>query len=117
MSLYSQFNLSPTNQYFNPIANLLEGKRAAETVRDDLFIRKFLYGTFHGLFGSEIVIKRRFNTINIGFLVIAPRQNAISKLYFLVGYAEELLSSMLKCVVKIQVQSVYRSNDLLFRYW
>ncbi|RMZ93800.1 CAAX prenyl protease 2, partial [Brachionus plicatilis] len=95
--------------------NLLDGKRPAESAAEDTLIRKFLYGTFQGLFASEILIKRKFNTINIGFLIKLPRQNYSQKVYFLVGYAEELLSSWLKCVVKIQVQTIYNKNDLVFR--
>lgn len=95
----------------------MDGKRPAETTVDDALIRKFLYGTFHDLFASEILIKRKFNTINIGFLIKLPKQNYSQKVYFLVGYAEELLSSWLKCVVKIQVQTIYNKSDLVFRTW
>ncbi|CAF0923852.1 unnamed protein product [Brachionus calyciflorus] len=98
-------------------SNLLEGKRQAETSADDLLIRKFIYGTFHGMFASEILIKRKFNTINISFLAKLPNYSYIHKTYFLVGYAEELLSCLLKCVVKINVQTIYHKNDLVFRTW
>jgi small subunit ribosomal protein S24 len=97
----------------------LDGKRAAETVRDDILIRRFLLGTFHDLFASEIIIKRRFNTINIGFLIKIPRNNRADaqKIYFLIGYSEQLLSFLLKCIVKIQVQTIYNKNDLIFKRW
>lgn len=93
------------------------GKRQAETTNDDIIIRKFLYGTFHDLFASEVIIKRRFNTINIGFLVKLPDYQHRTKVYFLIGYAEEILSSLLKCVVKINIQTVYNKMDLEFRKW
>ena len=98
-------------------SNLLGGKRQAENASDDILIRKFLFGTFHDLFASEIVIKRKLNTINVGFLVRLPNRDHKQKIYFLVGYAEELLSCLFKCVVKIQVQSVYNTKDLVFRHW
>ena len=98
-------------------ANLLEGKRQAESAFEDYLIRKFLFGTFHGLFTSEIIVKRRFNTINIGFLIKLPKGFYPQQVYFLVGYAETLLSSLLKCVVKVQPQTVANKNDLIFRYW
>ncbi len=95
----------------------MDGKRQAENPRDDILIRKFLYGTFHDLFTSEILIKRKLNTINIGFLVKLPNKSFIQKVYFLTGYAEEFLSCWFKCVVKIQVQTVYNTRDLVFRNW
>lgn len=98
-------------------SNLLEGKRQAESAFDDHFIRKFLYGTFHGLFCSEIIIKRRFNIIDIGFLIKLPKSFYPQKVYFLQGYAETLLSAWLKCVVKIQVQTISNKNDIIFRNW
>lgn len=98
-------------------SNLLDSKREAESARDDILIRKFIYGTFHELLASEIIIKRRFNTINIGFLIRLPNLNFVQKVYFLNGYSEELLSCLLKCVVRIQPQSVVHKNDLIFRRW
>lgn len=98
-------------------SNLLDSKREAESARDDILIRKFIYGTFHELLSSEIIIKRRMNTINIGFLIKLPNTVFVQKVYFLCGYAEELLSCLLKCVVRIQPQSIYHKNDLIFRRW
>ena len=98
-------------------ANLLDGKRQAESTYEDFYIRKFLYGTFSGLFASEIIIKRRFNTIDISFLANLPRAFYPEKVYFLVGYTEELLSNLLKCVVKVNVQTIKSKRDLVFRNW
>ncbi|XP_073180969.1 small ribosomal subunit protein uS3mA-like isoform X3 [Lepidochelys kempii] len=36
---------------------------AAERTVEDVFIRKFIYGTFHGCLANEIVLKRRANTL------------------------------------------------------
>ena len=98
-------------------ANLLESKNQAETVRDDILIRRFVTGTFHDLLASEIIIKRKQNTVTLSFLICCPRNFYPQKTYFLVGYSEELLSSLLKCVVKIDVQHIYSKNDLVFRLW
>jgi small subunit ribosomal protein S24 len=102
-------------------ANVLDGKRAAEDANDDIIIRKFIYGTFVDLLASEIIIKRRFNQIDIGFLLRLPREGGkrshATKVYFLVGYSEELLSHLFKAVVKIQPQTVDKKTDLVFRKW
>lgn len=98
-------------------SNLQEGKRQAENSFEDYTIRKFLYGTFHGVLASEIIIKRRFNQIDISFLAKLPRGFYSQKVYFLVGYSEELLSCLFKCVVKIQPQTINNKRDLIFRNW
>ena len=96
---------------------MLDGKQQAEISSEDILIRKFLYGTFHDLFASEIIIKRKQNTINIGFLVKLPNRSFIQKIYFLTGYAEELLAIWFKAAIKIEVQTVYNVRDLIFRNW
>lgn len=98
-------------------ANLLESKNQAETTRDDILIRRFVSGTFHDLIASEIIIKRKLNTVTVAFLVCTPRGFYPQKTYFLVGYSEELLSQLLKCVVKVDIQHIYSKNDLVFRLW
>lgn len=98
-------------------SNLQEGKRQAENSFEDFTIRKFLYGTFHGVLASEIIIKRRFNQIDISFLTKLPRGFYSQKVYFLVGFSEELLSCLFKCVVKIQPQTIINKRDLIFRNW
>lgn len=98
-------------------SNLQEGKRQAENSFEDFTIRKFLYGTFHGVLASEIIIKRRFNQIDISFLTKLPRGFYSQKVYFLVGFSEELLSCLFKCVVKIQPQTINNKRDLIFRNW
>lgn len=98
-------------------SNLLDGKRTAETTFDDIFIRKFIYATFHDLLGSEIIIKRRFNQISIEFLILRRKKLYSRQIYFLIGYSEELLSALLKCTVKLEFQTVDRRSDLIFRHW
>lgn len=94
--------------------NLYEAPRACETVYEDLFIRKFMFGTWHGLFASEVIIKRRHNMVILAGIVhqrVNPR-----KLYFLIGYTEELLSRFLKRIVKIELQSVKDRKDMIFKF-
>ncbi|GAB6019213.1 hypothetical protein CHUAL_000825 [Chamberlinius hualienensis] len=95
-------------------SNLLDGNRTAETTQEDMFIRKFMYGTWPGLFVSEVIIKRRHNLIVIAGIIqrsILPR-----KIYFLTGYTEELLANLLKCPVRIEIQSVDHKKDVIFKY-
>ncbi len=62
----------------------------------------------------QIIIKRIHNTIRIAGIIqgkIMP-----SKIYFLTGYSEELLSNFLKCPVKLEFQSVTERKDVVYRY-
>ncbi|CAF2740211.1 unnamed protein product [Rotaria sp. Silwood2] len=96
-------------------SNLRDGKRKAETVSDDLFLRQFIYGTWHSLFASELIIKRRHNMIILSGLVIRtihPR-----RMYFLIGYTEEILSALLKTPVKMEIQTIDSKDDVIFTYW
>merc|ERR1719334_1297826 len=80
---------------------------------EDMFIRRFMRGTWHNLFASEVIIKRKANLITLsGFVIrrIPPR-----KIYFLQGYTEELLSRILKCPVKIDIQTCNTKDDLVFK--
>ncbi|KAH6947635.1 hypothetical protein HPB50_020413 [Hyalomma asiaticum] len=95
-------------------SNLQGGLRRSETLVEDLFIRKFMTGTWHRMFVSEILIKRRANMIFIGGIVqrvVIPR-----KMYFLIGYTEEILSYILKCPVKLELQSVADRKEMIFKY-
>ncbi|XP_013789675.1 28S ribosomal protein S24, mitochondrial-like [Limulus polyphemus] len=95
-------------------SNLLDGLRPSETAIEDMFIRKFMSGTWHKLFLSEVIIKRRHNMIFIGGIV----HQAIHarKMYFLLGYTEEILSYILKCPVKLELQTVSDRKDVVFKY-
>ncbi|RWS15750.1 28S ribosomal protein S24-like protein [Dinothrombium tinctorium] len=95
-------------------SNLLDGLRKSETAVEDLFIRKFISGTWHRLFASEVIIKRRANTIIIGGIVV--RSILPRKMYFLIGFTEELLSYVLKCNVKMEIQTVESKEELIVKY-
>lgn len=95
-------------------SNLEGGLRSSETAVEDAFIRKFVVGTWHGLFVSEIIIKRQHNVIRIGGII--RRSVGARKVYFLMGYTEELLSFWLQCPVRIELQTVAEKNDVIFKY-
>ena len=91
-----------------------EEDRTSEAAVGDVFIRKFIYGTWHRLFVSEVIIKRRHNLIVIAGLVhrgVMPR-----KMYFLKGYTEELLSYVFKQPVKMEIQTVESKKDVIFKW-
>ncbi|KAM9311975.1 small ribosomal subunit protein uS3m, partial [Gastrophryne carolinensis] len=85
-------------------SNLDAEEDAAGRTIEDVYIRKFMYGTFHGCLANEIVIKRRANLIVICAIII--RKIAPHKLYFLTGYTETLLSYLYKCPVRLEIQTV-----------
>nr|CAG4637486.1 EOG090X0I6M [Ceriodaphnia reticulata]SVE73298.1 EOG090X0I6M [Ceriodaphnia reticulata] len=94
--------------------SLLDGQRAAETSLEDVFIRRFMIGTWHDLFCSEIIIKRQHNLIRIAGIL---RQGIPSrKMYFLIGYTEELLANWLQCPVKLELQTTDKKEDVIFKY-
>ncbi|XP_007440048.1 28S ribosomal protein S24, mitochondrial [Python bivittatus] len=96
----------------SPVANLNGENEAAERTLEDVFIRKFIFGTFHGCLADEIVLKRRANTLIICAILI---QNLPPhKIYFLIGYTEVLLSSFYKCPVKMEVQTI--PEKLIYKY-
>ncbi|SPP82700.1 28S ribosomal protein S24, mitochondrial [Drosophila guanche] len=95
-------------------STLLDSQRPAQTAVEDLFIRKFITGTWHALTCSEIIIKRQHNTIRIASIIrqaISPR-----KMYFLIGYTEELLSYWMQCPVTLELQTVADKKDVVFKY-
>lgn len=96
------------------IATIKGGLRTAETALEDVFIRRFMTGTWHDLFCSEVIIKRQYNMIRIAGLV----RQAIParKMYFLIGYCEELLSNWLQCPVKLELQTIDRKEDTYFKF-
>lgn len=98
--------------YFS--ANIDGGNRPSETLVEDMFIRRFMTGTWHALFVSEIIIKRQFNMIRIAGII---RQNIHpTKIYFLTGYTEDLLSYWLQRPVKIELQSTKSKFDVVYKY-
>ncbi|XKL67203.1 hypothetical protein PGB90_010623 [Kerria lacca] len=93
---------------------MFEGVRPAETAVEDEFIRKFITGTWHNLFVSEIIIKRQYNIIRVAGIIYRGIQQR--KMYFLIGYSEELLSYWLQCPVKLELQTVSSRKDVIFKY-
>ncbi|XP_026291701.1 28S ribosomal protein S24, mitochondrial [Frankliniella occidentalis] len=86
-------------------SNLLGGRRTQLTAIEDMFIRRFIYGSwFCSVVGEQIIIKRQHNMIRIAFL-ISKRMNPQS-VYFLTGFSEEMLSIWLHCPVKLEIQAV-----------
>ncbi|XP_030624198.1 small ribosomal subunit protein uS3m [Chanos chanos] len=85
-------------------SNLKGEGGAAERTIEDVFIRRFIFGTFPGCLANELVIKRRGNLLVICALMLQklPPQ----KFYFLIGYTETLLSHFYKCPVKLEVQTL-----------
>lgn len=77
---------------------------AAERTIEDVFIRRFMFGTFHACLANEIVIKRRGNLLTVCALML--QKLPPMKLYFLIGYTETLLSHLYKCPVKLEIQTL-----------
>ncbi|XP_050441020.1 28S ribosomal protein S24, mitochondrial [Adelges cooleyi] len=94
--------------------NMLDGLRPAETAIEDEFIRRFIVGTWHDLIASEIIIKRQHNIIRIA--AIAVQKISVTKMYFLIGYTEELLSYWLQCPIKLEFQTVEDRKNVVFKY-
>jgi len=70
-------------------------------------------GTWHSLFVSDVIIKRQHNLIRIAGIV----KQAISarKMYFLIGYTEEMLSLWLQCPVKLELQTVNDPRSVVYK--
>ncbi|KAM6903020.1 small ribosomal subunit protein uS3m [Xenentodon cancila] len=85
-------------------SNLKGEEGAAERTVEDVFIRRFMFGTFHGCLADEVVIKRRGNALIVCAVVL--QRLLPPKCYFLIGYSESLLSHFYKCPVKLEVQTL-----------
>ncbi|XP_078046387.1 mitochondrial ribosomal protein S24 [Augochlora pura] len=94
-------------------SNIEDGKRPSETLVEDIFIRNFVTGTWHDLFASEIIIKRQHNLIRIAGIVV--RKIGPTKMYFLMGYTEELLSYWLHCPVKMELVTTHEKRDVVYK--
>ncbi|KAM8707084.1 hypothetical protein ACLKA7_011223 [Drosophila subpalustris] len=95
-------------------STLKDSLRPSQTAIEDVFLRKFITGTWHALVCSEIIIKRQHNTIRIAAIIrqaITPR-----KMYFLIGYTEEMLSNWMQCPVTLELQTVADKKDVVFKY-
>ena len=95
-------------------ANLKGEKGSSQVIFEDIFIRKFLEGTFPLFYETKtpIIIRRRQNLIDISMMLSEStvfnsfREKGIPRVHFLVTYSEELLSRFLKCPVKLDIQCV-----------
>lgn len=95
-------------------SGFVDSIRTAETTHEDILIRKFIHGTWPKLLASDVVIKRRGNQTVLTFMVI--RATSPMSIYFLVGYTEEILSYVLKSVVRLEIQTIEDTNDLVYKY-
>ena len=95
--------------------NLKGEEGAAERSVEDVFVRRFMFGTFHGCLANEIVIKRRGNLLIVCALMLQkfPPQ----KFYFLIGYTESLLSHFYKCPVKLEIQTLQEKAVYKYLWW
>lgn len=95
--------------------NLKGEDGAAERTVEDVFIRRFMFGTFHGCLANEVVIKRRGNMLIVCALMLQklPPQ----KFYFLIGYSESLLSHFYKCPVKMEIQTLQDKVVYKYLWW
>jgi len=81
---------------------------------EDMFIRKFMHGTWPEDIASEVIIKRQHNLVRIAFVLV--KQIEPTKVYFLIGYTEELLSYWLKCPVRLEIQTVDDKSQVVYKY-
>jgi small subunit ribosomal protein S24 len=95
-------------------SGLYDATQTAEVTHEDIFIRKFIHGTWPKLLASDVIIKRRGNQIVLNFMTI--RMTSPMSMYFLIGYTEEILSYILKSVVKLEIQTIEDANDLTYKY-
>uniref|UniRef100_A0A7N5KH92 Mitochondrial ribosomal protein S24 n=1 Tax=Ailuropoda melanoleuca TaxID=9646 RepID=A0A7N5KH92_AILME len=75
--------------------NLDGENHAAEPTVEDVFLGKFMLGTFPRCPADQLILNRRANQLEICALVL--RQLPAHKFHFLVGYSETLLSHFYKC--------------------
>ncbi|KAB0363831.1 hypothetical protein FD755_010611 [Muntiacus reevesi] len=94
------------------LCNLDGEDHAAERTVEDVFLRKFMLGTFPGCLADQLILKRWANQVEICALVL--RQLPPHKFYFLVGYSETLLSHFYKCPVRLHLQTV--PSKVVYKY-
>lgn len=83
------------------------------TAIEDQFIRSFILGTWHKTWLSEVIIKRVHNNVTIAGLV-CPLPS-MSTMHFLTGYAEELLTHILKLNVQVHIQCINNKNYIVHK--
>lgn len=95
-------------------ANLWEGLRRSETLVEDILIRKIVNGFWPTYVMGDVVIKRRANMVYLAFFIQSRLKP--EKAYFLAGFTEQILSYLLKCPVKLEVQSGTQSKSMIIKY-
>ncbi|KAG5840285.1 hypothetical protein ANANG_G00187180 [Anguilla anguilla] len=93
-------------------SNLAGEDGAADRTVEDVFLRRFMFGTFHSCLADELVIKRRGNMLVVCALLTQKLQ--ANKYYFLIGYTETLLSHFYKCPVKLELQTL--EDKTVYKY-
>ncbi|XP_070845317.1 small ribosomal subunit protein uS3m [Chaetodon trifascialis] len=93
-------------------SNLKGEEGAAERTMEDMFIRRFMFGTFHACKANELVIKRRGNLLVVCAVML--QKLPPPKYYFLIGYSEALLSHYYKCPVKLEIQTL--QDKAVYKY-
>lgn len=73
-----------------PSGNLDGKDHAAERTVEDVFLQKFMLGTFPGYLADPLILKRQAHQLEVCALVL--RQLPAHKFHLLVGYSETLLS-------------------------
>ncbi len=81
---------------------------------EDMFIRRFMHGTWPDLILSEVIVKRQHNLVRVAAII--KRTSGQRTVYFLLGYTEELLSLWLKCPVKLELQTLESEMDIVYKY-
>lgn len=95
-------------------SNLWEGLRRSETLVEDVLIRKIVNGFWPQILMGDVIIKRRANVIYLAFFV--AKRIRPEKMYFLTGFTEQILSYLLKCPVKLEIQTGTNVKSMIVKY-
>lgn len=95
-------------------SNLWEGLRRSETLVEDILIRKIVNGFWPTFVMGDVVIKRRANMVFIAFFI--QQRLKPERAYFLTGFTEQILSYLLKCPVKLEVQAGTQAKSMIIKY-
>ena len=94
--------LGVTQSWSSRGGNLLR-RTSGESLMKDFYIRKFIEGTFPGY--TDLVIQQKTNTITVSFQYrLEGVARVAPSLYFLVSYAETILSYWLGCKTSLHVR-------------
>jgi hypothetical protein len=82
----------------------------ATSLMQDLYIRKFIFGTFPGV--THVIEQKRGNSIVITFwLKLSAYEFTAPSLSFLVAFSETILSKFLGCNVTIDIRGYFDLPD------